>query len=81
MDDAYDLIATVRKNASDEVRIALSEFRGTSLIDMRVFSDFDGSGERRPTKKGLALSVTRLPDLIDALQLAKAEAERRGLMP
>jgi len=79
MDDAYDLIGAVPKNAAEEVRIALSEFRGASLIDLRIFADL-GDGERRPTKKGLALRIDRLPELIAALERARTEAERRGLI-
>jgi hypothetical protein len=79
MDDAYDLVGAVRKNATEEVRVALNEFHGSSLIDLRVFADL-GDGERRPTKKGVALNVRALPELIEVLQRAEAEARRRGLI-
>ena len=36
--------------------------------------------EKRPTKKGISLKVAKLPELIEALEKAKAEAERRGLL-
>lgn len=81
MDDAYDHIATVRKNAAEEVRISLSEFHGTPLVDLRVFADFKGEGERQATRKGVSLKVERLPDLIEALDRALEEARRRGLVP
>lgn len=80
MDDAYDLMGAVRKNAAEEVRVALSEFRGSPLVDVRIFCDVDGQAERQPTKKGVALNVRALPDLIEALQRARNEAERRGLI-
>jgi len=69
----------VPKNAAEEVRVALSEFRGASLIDLRIFADL-GDGDRHPTKKGLALRIDRLPQLIDALERARDEAARRGLI-
>ena len=79
-DDAYDQIASVPKNSREEVRIALSEYRGTPLIDVRTFSDYSGEGELKPTAKGVSLRIARLPELIEALEKARAEAERRGLI-
>jgi hypothetical protein len=38
-------------------------------------------GEVIPTAKGLALGISKLPELRAALDLAQAEAERRGLLP
>jgi hypothetical protein len=74
------LIATVRKNQNEEVRVSLSTFKGCDLCDVRVYASFDdGDAERRPTKKGIAVKVDRLPELIAALQSAEAEARRRGL--
>lgn len=71
------LIATVPKNAIEEVRVALTEFNGHALIDLRVYADFDGSaGGKRPTKKGISLARERLPDLIKALQAAQREASQ-----
>jgi hypothetical protein len=75
------IIATVEKNTLEEVRVALDEFHGIDLIDIRVFADFTGThAEKRPTKKGISLKVAKLPELIEALEKARAEAERRGLL-
>jgi hypothetical protein len=74
-------IAIVPKNALEEVRVSLSEFKGSHLVDVRVFADFDGTrGEKKATKKGVALKVASLPELIKALEAARAEAERQGLL-
>ena len=68
-------IATVPKNAAEEVRVALTEFNGHALVDVRVYADFGGpAGEKRPTRKGVSLARDRLPDLIAALQSAQREA-------
>jgi len=78
-----DHIAIVAKNAREDVRVTLDEFKGTQLVDVRTFADFAaGPVETRgPTKKGISLSVARLPDLIDALEAARSEAQRRGILP
>ncbi len=74
------LIGTVPKNGAEEVRVALTSYRGTVIIDVRVFSEFGDAVERRPTKKGVALPLGRLPALIEKLLIAEAEAERMGLL-
>jgi hypothetical protein len=67
------IVATIQKNASEEVRVRLNEYRGSHFVDLRVFTSFkDGDPERKPTKKGVALNVSKLDELIEALQRAKA---------
>ena len=73
-------IATVPKNRVEEVRIRIETYHGHDCVDVRAFADFDQTGEMRPTKKGVALRLALLPELIAGLQLAEAEARRRGLL-
>lgn len=74
-----DVIAVVKKNKNDEIRIAFTTYEEMNLVDCRVFTAFDG-GEPRPTKKGVTVRIEKLPALVSALQDALAEAERRGLL-
>jgi hypothetical protein len=75
------LIAIIRKNSLEEIRVCLSEYNGVDLIDLRIFGDFTGSrDDKRATRKGIALNIRKLPELIQALLTARAEAERRGLL-
>ncbi|KQT17769.1 hypothetical protein ASG40_17310 [Methylobacterium sp. Leaf399] len=70
-------IATVRKNNSEEIRISVAVHDGFTLVDMRVFSTPRGArGEPHPTKAGICLNRTTLPELILALQAAEREAVR-----
>jgi hypothetical protein len=80
MDDARYVIGSVPKNYREDVQVALTEFRGTALIDVRIHGDFDGAGKKRPCHKGVSLRVKLLPELVDLLQRALAEAQRRGLV-
>ena len=77
------LIATIRKNASEGIRIALSEFEanGTThqMVSARVFFD-DGAGNLKPGRNGINLKVDHLPALIAALQEAAAAARAAGLL-
>ena len=81
MSDTARHIATVEKNRAEDVRVALVEFNGHDLVDIRIFAAFDGAEERQPTRKGVSLAVRHLPALLGALQAAQEAAERRGLLP
>lgn len=72
-------IATIRKNASETLHVSLDEFRGHSLINLRVFFTAD-DGTQRPGKAGVALRVDVLPELRAAILEAEAEALRLGLI-
>jgi transcriptional coactivator p15 (PC4) len=75
------VVAYLTKNQRETVRIALDEFRGVRLIDMRVMAPLgDPGGTLVPTKKGLCLRVDLLPELLEAIQKAEQEARRLGLL-
>ncbi len=67
-------VAVIPKNTKEEVRIALSSFKGRNLIDVRTYAVWGDDPAPRPTRNGVSLSVDRLPDLIAALQSAAATA-------
>ena len=74
------LIETIRKNAREEIRIALTAYQGHDLCDVRVFAEPYAGDEWVATKKGISLSVAKLPELIAALQRAEDEARAAGLL-
>jgi hypothetical protein len=75
-------IAVIAKNKNEEIRVALSEYNGHDLINIRIWADpRDGGTERIPTKAGVCCRVALLPALIEALQEAEAEARLAGLLP
>ena len=74
-------ISVIRKNAAEEIRVGLSNFNSHDLLNVRVWAEpRNGTGERIPTKAGIACRVALLPELIAALQQAEAEARMRGLL-
>jgi hypothetical protein len=75
-------IATIEKNKIEELRVALKEFKGHHYADIRTYCDpYADEGQGRvPTKKGVTLSLTKLPKLIAALQQAESEARAAGLL-
>jgi hypothetical protein len=60
------------KNAREEVRATLTEYRGYRLADLRVYADDDG--EDVPTKKGLSVRIEDLPRLREAVDALIAES-------
>jgi len=63
------LVASFYKNAREQVQVILKDFKGRDLIDLRVFWTPDGKAWH-PSKKGLALTVEKLPVLLAALHRA-----------
>ena len=76
-----ELIAQFEKNATEVVRVSLTEYRGRKLVDVRVYYT-DDEGQYRPTKKGVSLSLDVYPDFKRALvALDKILLERELLSP
>ena len=79
--DTGTIIATIPKSKIEEIRVQLTRYMDLDLLDLRIFTDVGADdGKRLPTKKGISIRVARLPDIIAALQLAEAEAIKRGLL-
>ncbi|MFC0339776.1 transcriptional coactivator p15/PC4 family protein [Paracoccus niistensis] len=56
----------IRKNAREEIRITLDDFKGLQLVNLRVWFDA-GNGEYRPGKQGVAFRLDLLPEVLEAL--------------
>ena len=78
--DSSRTIATIPRNPLEEIRVRLSTYKGADLIDLRIFREPDDSDERRPTKRGIALRIERLPELLHALREAERAARADGLL-
>ncbi len=76
------LIATIPKNGSQEIRVALDEFKAKDttydMVSVRVF--FEDGGEYRPGRNGLNVRVELLPAIVAALRDAETEARKAGLL-
>jgi hypothetical protein len=71
-----EVITQFEKNATEVIRVSITEYRGRKLIDMRVYYS-DDEGQYRPTKKGVSLAVERYTDFKRAmLALEKVLLER-----
>ncbi len=74
--DKPDIVHEFRKSATERVLAYLSEYHGRPLANIRVWFE-DADGNLRPTKKGLSISVDRIPDLEEAVRkLGEAVGEK-----
>jgi hypothetical protein len=71
----------IPKGHREEVRVQLTEFKGSQFADFRVWSEFAGaSGARSATKQGLTVSFERLPAFAKAVAEAESRARALGLI-
>lgn len=57
----------LRKNAREEIRVSVDEFKGMDLLNIRVWFMGD-DGEMRPGKQGVAVRLELAPDLAQAIR-------------
>ena len=69
---------TIKKNSRETLIIELAKYKDHDLLNLRVWAD--DKGKLVPTSKGVSLKVGLLPEILDALTKAKAEAVRLGLI-
>ena len=65
------LLATVRKNAREEIRFTRGDFKGRDIVNLRVWFQDRDTGEMRPGKDGLAFRAELVEEIIECLRAAK----------
>ena len=66
------LLAAIERSDTEQLQISISEYRGKSYLNMRIFYTTDDGHTWLPTKKGVTFS----PDQIDLLEEAIQEAKK-----
>jgi hypothetical protein len=67
------------RRRSESVHVTLSDYEGHSLINVRVYAT-GTDGIDRPTTKGVAMAINKLPELARAIAKAEAKAKELGLL-
>ena len=75
-----EIISQITKNAREVVFLSLSEFKGHSLIDIRVHVPGDEEGDWVPTRKGVSLSVSLYPAFKQGLVQLEQALIKQGLL-
>ena len=73
------LVSRFNKNAMEEIRVSLSEFKGHKLIDIRCYFGREGE-DRKPTKKGVSISVKLYPEIKKAFSELEKTLLDEGLL-
>ncbi len=63
-------IGEISKNSTEKIRVTVSEYKGYTFLDVRVYYE-DDQGEWKPTKKGITISKDNLEPLIKLLNEGK----------
>lgn len=73
--DTDVLVATLSKNAREDLRVTATTYEGHELLDVRVWSTptTPTSDDARPTKKGLALRPDLWRELLPIIAAAVEE--------
>jgi hypothetical protein len=69
------ILATIPRSATEQMQIAINEYKGKSYLDMRIFYTTDDGAKWLPTKKGVTCSPDNLETLRDAVEAAMKEFE------
>jgi len=72
-----DVIGVIEKNVNEEIRVDLCTYKGFDLVGCRIWAK-DQAGDFLPTKKGLTVRATVLPEVLALLHKAEGEARKRG---
>jgi len=75
-----EIVHQFAKNATEEVRVSLTEYKGHKLVDLRIYYEPEDGSERRPTKKGITIDVGLYPELKKAMIKVENELIKKNLL-
>jgi len=67
------ILATIERSDTEQLQISVSEYRGKSYLNMRIYYTTDEGATWLPTKKGVTFSPDQLDLLSEAIEEAKQE--------
>ncbi|CDE59635.1 uncharacterized protein BN657_01731 [Fusobacterium sp. CAG:439] len=67
------ILATIERSETEQLQISVSEYKGRSYLNMRIFYTTDDGATWLPTKKGVTFAPDQLDLLEEAIQAARQE--------
>ena len=67
------ILATIDRSATEQMQISVSEYKGKSYFNLRIYYTTDDGATWLPTKKGVTFAPEQLDILSDAIEEAKKE--------
>ena len=65
------ILATIDRTDTEQLQISVSEYKGKSYFNLRIFYTTDEGATWLPTKKGVTFAPEQLDVLEEAIQEAK----------
>jgi len=73
MAEELKMLGTIERSDTEQLQIAVKEFKGRKYLDLRIFYTTDGGESWLPTKKGVTCSPDDLETLKKAIDSAIEE--------
>ena len=73
MADDTKILATIPRNATEQLQISINSYKEKKYLDLRIFYTTDDGANWLPTKKGVTVSPDNLMTLKDAVETAMQE--------
>ncbi len=67
------ILATIDRTDTEQLQISISEYKGKSYLNMRIFYTTDDGATWLPTKKGVTFTPDQIDILTEAIETAKQE--------
>jgi len=74
-----EVVAEMEKSSNEKIVFSLSEFKGKSYADVRVYYE-DDEGEWKPTKKGVTVAVDRFSEFKEHVKALEEFLASKGLL-
>lgn len=73
-------IYEIEKSSMEKIRIALTEFKGHKLLDIRLYYDVSETKDQdfKPTKKGISIPVRLVEELKKGIDQALTQIEAKN---
>ena len=73
MSDDAKILATIPRNATEQLQISINSYKEKKYLDLRIYYTTDDGESWLPTKKGVTVSPDSLQILKDSVEKAMEE--------
>lgn len=73
MADEQKVLARIDRSGNQSLQVSITEYKGKTYLDLRIFYTTDEGETWRPTQKGVTVYPEDLETLADAIEEAKKE--------
>ena len=67
------ILATIERSETEQLQISVSEYKGKSYLNMRIYYTTDEGATWLPTKKGVTFTPEQFDLLTEAIEAARQE--------